>query len=67
MLREIEDYVQKNMNEMYQAVEELKVSFQEEINEAEENGFDSIAEGLKEDLQVELVNRLGEGWCIFCR
>ena len=56
MLREIEDYVQKNMNEMYQALEELKASFQEEINEAEENGFDSIAEGLKEDLQVELDN-----------
>ena len=56
MLREIEDYVQKNMNEMYQALEELKASFQEEINEAEENGFDDIAEGLKEDLQVELDN-----------
>ena len=56
MLREIEDYLQKNMNEMYQALEELKASFQEEINEAEENGFDSIAEGLKEDLQVELDN-----------
>jgi len=56
MLREIEDYVQKNMNEMYQALEELKASFQEEINEAEENGFSDIAEGLKEDLQVELDN-----------
>jgi hypothetical protein len=56
MLREIEDYVQKNMNEMYQALEELKASFQEEINEAEENGFDDIANGLKEDLQVELDN-----------
>ena len=56
MLREIEDYVQKNMNEMYQALEELKASFQEEINEAEENGFDDIASGLKEDLQVELDN-----------
>ena len=56
MLREIEDYVQKNMNEMYQAFEELKASFQEEINEAIENGFDDIADGLKEDLQVELDN-----------
>jgi hypothetical protein len=54
MLREIEDYVQKNMNEMYQALEELKASFQEEINEAEENGFTDIADGLKEDLQNEL-------------
>ena len=56
MLREIEDYVQKNMNEMYQALEELKASFQEEINEAEENGFTDIADGLKEDLQAELDN-----------
>ena len=32
MLREIEDYVQKNMNEINQALEELKASFQEEIN-----------------------------------
>ena len=56
MLREIEDYVQKNMDEMYQALGELKASFQEEINEAEENGFSDIAEGLKEDLQVELDN-----------
>jgi hypothetical protein len=56
MLREIEIYVQKNMDEMYQALEELKASFQDEIKEAEENGFDDIAEGLKEDLQSELDN-----------
>ena len=56
MLREIELYVQKNMDEMYQALEELKASFQDEIKEAEENGFDDIAQGLKEDLQNELDN-----------
>ena len=56
MLREIELYVQKNMDEMYQALEELKASFQSEIKDAEENGFDDIAEGLKEDLQNELDN-----------
>ena len=56
MLREIELFVQNNMNEMYQALEELKASFQDEIKEAEENGFDDIAEGLKEDLQNELNN-----------
>ena len=56
MLREIELYVQKNMDEMYTALEELKASFQDEIKEAEENGFDDIAEGLKEDLQSELDN-----------
>lgn len=56
MLREIELFVQKNMDEMYQAFEELKASFEDEIKEAEENGFDDIAEGLKEDLQNELDN-----------
>ena len=56
MLREIELFVQKNMDEMYKALEELKASFQDEIKEAEENGFDDIAEGLKEDLQSELDN-----------
>ena len=56
MLREIEEYVQKNMNEMYQAFDELKASFQDEIKEAEENGFDDIAQGLKDDLQSELDN-----------
>ena len=56
MLKEIELYVQKNMDEIYQALEELKASFEEEIKEAEENGFDDIAEGLKEDLQSELDN-----------
>ena len=56
MLKEIELYVQKNMDEMYQALEELKASFEDEIKEAEENGFDDIAEGLKEDLQSELDN-----------
>ena len=56
MLREIELFVQRNMDEMYQALEELKASFQDEIKEAEENGFDDIAEGLKEDLQNELDN-----------
>ena len=56
MLREIEEFVQKNMDEMYKSFEELKASFQEEINEAEENGFPDIAEGLKEDLENELEN-----------
>lgn len=56
MLQEIEEYVQKNMNEMYVAFEELKSSFEDEIKEAEDNGFPEIAEGLKEDLKNELEN-----------
>ena len=56
MMLEIELYVKKSMDEMYKALEELKASFEDEIKEAEENGFDDIAEGLKEDLQNELDN-----------
>jgi hypothetical protein len=32
MLKEIEDYIEKNMNEMHLALEELKISFEDEIN-----------------------------------
>ena len=56
MLKEIEEYVQKNMDEMYKSLEELKASFADEIKEAEENGQPDIAEGLKEDLEAELEN-----------
>ncbi len=31
MMKEIEDYIDKNMNEMHKALEELKFSFEEEI------------------------------------
>lgn len=32
MLKEIEDYIEKNIDEMHRAVEELKISFEDEIN-----------------------------------
>ena len=56
MLKEIEEYVEKNMNEMYKALDELKESFNIEIRDAEENGYPEIAKGLYEDMQVELEN-----------
>ena len=56
MLKEIEEYVQKNMDEMYKSLEEIKASFEDEIKEAEENGYPDIAQGLKEDLEAELEN-----------
>lgn len=31
MMKEIEDYIEKNLNEMHMALEELKISFKEEI------------------------------------
>lgn len=56
MLKEIEEYVEKNMNEMYKALDELRESFDSEIKEAEENGYPEIADGLREDMEVELEN-----------
>jgi hypothetical protein len=52
-MKEIEEYVQKNMKEMYQAIEELKESYEAEIKEAVDNGFDEIADSLREDLKAE--------------
>ena len=56
MLKEIEEYIERNMNEMYKALDELKESFNVEIRDAEENGYPEIAKGLYEDMQVELEN-----------
>ena len=53
LMKEIEEYVQKNMKEMYKAIEELKESYEIEIKEAVDNGFDDIAESLREDLKNE--------------
>jgi hypothetical protein len=30
-MKEIEDYIDKNMNEMHKALEELRISFEDEI------------------------------------
>ena len=56
MLKEIEEYVERNKKEMYQALEELKISYDPEIKEAEESGFPDIAESLREDMSGELEN-----------
>ena len=55
-LKEIEEYVEQNMKEMYKALEELKQSYEGEISEAVESGFDEIAESLRNDLKFEEEN-----------
>ena len=55
-MKEIEEYVEQNMKEMYKAIEELKQSYEGEINEAVESGFDEIAESLRNDLKFEEEN-----------
>ena len=54
LLKEIEEYVEHNMKEMYKAIEELKQSYEGEINEAVESGFEEIAESLRNDLKFEI-------------
>lgn len=56
LLKEIEEYVEQNMKEMYKAIEELKQSYEGEINEAVESGFEEIAESLRNDLKFEEEN-----------
>ena len=53
LMKEIEEYVQQNMKEMYKAIEELKESYETEIKEAADNGFDEISDSLREDLKAE--------------
>ena len=53
LLKEIEEYVEQNMKEMYKTIEELRESYEPEIKEAVDNGFDEIAQSLKEDLKCE--------------
>jgi len=56
LLKEIEEYVEQNMKEMYKALEELKQSYEGEISEAVESGFEEIAESLRSDLKFEEEN-----------
>ena len=56
LLKEIEEYVEQNMKEMYKAIEELKQSYAGEIKEAVDSGFDEIAESLRNDLKFEEEN-----------
>ena len=48
------------MKEMYKAIEELKKSYEDEINEADESGFDEIAESLRNDLKFEEENLVAQ-------
>jgi hypothetical protein len=37
MLKDIEEFIEKNMNEMHKGLEELRFSFEEEINAVDGN------------------------------
>ena len=62
MQKEIEDYLTKNMEEMYKGLEQLRLSIEEEIKIMEgkklfnplENGYPDVVKGLREDMVSEL-------------
>lgn len=56
VLKEIEEYVEENMKDMYAAIEELKNSYEPEIKQALESGYSDVADALKEDLKLEEEN-----------
>lgn len=56
MLMEIERLVDDNMTDMLKAVDDLSISYNQEILGAIENGFPDIASALREDLEVEIEN-----------
>jgi len=60
LLKEIEEYVENNMKDMYKALEELKLSYEGEIKEAVDSGFNDIAESLKNDLKYEEENLIAQ-------
>ena len=66
MNKEIDDFIEKNMNEMNKGIEELRVSYEDEINCIDgniinvytliEDVFPDVVRGMKEDMEVELEN-----------
>ncbi len=56
MMKEIEDFIEKNMAEMHKALDELRISFEDEIKSVDEEVFADVVKGLKEDMVVELEN-----------
>lgn len=71
MLRDIEEFIEKNMKEMHMALDELRLSFEEEIQDVDgkssailrkfyfyflEEVFPDVVNGLREDMKVELEN-----------
>jgi hypothetical protein len=56
MQKEIDDCIQFNINEMNKALDELKKSFEDEIQALDETLFADVIQGLKDDMNEELEN-----------
>lgn len=65
MMKEIEDFIEKNMNEMHKALDELRISFEDEIEgvngiyyfiKSIEEVYPDVVRLLKEDMEMELEN-----------
>jgi len=51
---EIEMYIKKNIEEMYNSIEELKDSLSKEAKSMEENGFPNVARKLYDEIDTEI-------------
>jgi hypothetical protein len=56
MQKEIDDCIQFNIDEMNKALDELKKSFEDEIQALDETLFADVIQGLKDDMSEELEN-----------
>jgi hypothetical protein len=56
MNRDVDEYIQKDIQEMTKALNELRLSFEEEIETLDEELFKDVVSGLKEDMRNELEN-----------
>lgn len=56
MMKEIEEYIEKYMKEMFREIEEIKSSYEGKIKNAKKNYLLDIEESLKEDMNEEIEN-----------
>jgi len=56
MQKEIDDFMNKNIREMNEAVEEIRFSYTEDMKDIDENVFPEIMEELKSDMHIEIEN-----------
>lgn len=56
MMNEIEEFIEKNINDMHKALDELKISFEDEINNLDEKVYGVLVSGLREDMYHDLEN-----------
>jgi len=54
MQSEVECFINLNLEEMYKGISELKLSYECEIKQMEDNGYPTVVKGLLEEMKVEM-------------